>query len=57
MDFNQFNKQAKELGYNLDTFTMMDAYAEYEVSNKTIEACLDTVIEEELEYSLNTLNN
>ena len=57
MDFNQFNKQAKELGYNLDTFTMMDAYAEYEVSNKTIEACLDTIIEVELEYSLNTLNN
>ena len=53
MDFNQFNKQAKELGYNLDAFTMMDAYAEYEVTGKTIESCLETVIEEELEYSIN----
>ena len=53
MDFNQFNKQAKELGYNLDTFTMMDAYAEYEITGKTIESCLEAVIEEELEYTIN----
>ena len=53
MDFTQFNIEAKELGYNLDTFTMMDAYAEYEVTSKTIEACLEAVIEEELEYTIN----
>ena len=53
MDFNQFNKEAKELGFNLDAFTMMDAYAEYEVTNKTIEACCETILDDELEYSIN----
>jgi hypothetical protein len=53
MDFTQFNIEAKELGYNLDSFTMMDAYAEYEITGKTIESCLETVIEDELEYTIN----
>ena len=53
MDYKDFQHEALQLGFNLDVFTMMDAYAEHVVTNKTIEACCDTIIEEELEYSIN----
>jgi len=53
MDFTQFNIEARDLGYNLDTYTIMDAYAEYEITNKTIEACIEAILTEEEDHSLN----
>ena len=43
----QYVSEAKELGYNLDTYTMMDAYAKYETTNQTIEACCEAALEDE----------
>ena len=53
MDFTDFNIKAAGLGYNLDTYTIMDAYALYETTNQTIESCIEAVLEEEEDYSLN----
>ena len=52
MDYKDFQHEALQLGFNLDAFTMMDAYAEYEVTNKTIEACIETILDEELEHKI-----
>tara|TARA_R110002050_G_scaffold22178_4_gene60729 strand:+ start:845 stop:1006 length:162 start_codon:yes stop_codon:yes gene_type:complete len=53
MEYGDFKHEALQLGFNLDEFTMMDAYAEYEVTNKTIEACIETILDEELDYQIN----
>ena len=52
MDYNEFKAAVLNLGHNLDEITMMDAYAQYEISNCTIEASVETIIQEEIEYNL-----
>ena len=48
MNYTEFKTTANDLGYNLDEFTMMDAYATYEVTNCTIESALENTINEEI---------
>ena len=47
MNYSSFTTNTILLGYNLDTYTMMDAYAKYETTNQTIEACCEAALEDE----------
>jgi len=53
MNYTEFKQAVKDLGNNLDEMTMMDAYAQFEITNCTVEAAVDTILEEEMEYNLN----
>tara|TARA_R110002050_G_scaffold75964_4_gene162540 strand:+ start:3655 stop:3819 length:165 start_codon:yes stop_codon:yes gene_type:complete len=53
MNYTEFKTTANDLGYNLDEFTMMDAYAQYEITNCTVEAAVETIMIEEMDYNLN----
>tara|TARA_R110002050_G_scaffold24443_5_gene65461 strand:- start:666 stop:818 length:153 start_codon:yes stop_codon:yes gene_type:complete len=50
MDFNQFKLEVKALDINIDEMTLMDAYANYEINNITVEAAVEQTIEDELYY-------
>jgi len=50
MDFNEFKTAAEKLGFDVSEVTLMDAYANYEVNNCTIECALEQAEEDELYF-------